>query len=179
MDFLHNNAVTVARQLLGCQFFVRELDGSLTGGVIVETEAYTSDDAASHSFNGKTSRNEVMFGFAGYTYVYFTYGMHWCVNIVTGSKGDGQAVLIRSLRITHNTSLVRKRRSERPDSELTNGPAKVCQGLGITGADNGLRVNEQRVILIPPESANQVVTASARIGISKDRHRLWRFVLEE
>ena len=177
VDFLKKDAVTVARELLGWQFFVRESDGSLTGGVIMETEAYTADDASSHSFNGKTIRNQVMFDDSGYIYVYFTYGMHWCVNIVTGEKDDGQAVLLRALHATHNIELMRERRANKPDSELTNGPAKICQALGITKKDNGQKIDDGRFILIAPDSIGDYkIHATTRIGISKDTHRLWRFV---
>lgn len=176
MDFLENNAPAVAKSLIGWKFFVREPDGSLTGGMITETEAYTSEDAASHSFRGKTPRNEVMFGPAGHIYVYFTYGMHWCVNIVTGDSGDGQAVLLRAIQPTHNLATMRQRRANRPDPELTNGPAKLCQALAITGQDNGQSVDGPRFILKPPAAKQQNIMATKRIGISQDKHRLWRFI---
>jgi DNA-3-methyladenine glycosylase len=173
---LAQDAVAVARQLIGWSLYVREEDGTLTGGTIIETEAYTAEDAASHSYRGETPRNRVMFGAAGNVYVYFTYGMHWCVNIVTGAAGDGQAVLIRAIRPEQGIKHMRERRNGRPDPELTNGPAKVCQALGITGADNGAQVNEGRFMLVPPAGDPPLVQALPRIGIRHDTHRLWRFI---
>lgn len=174
-DLLRQDAVTVARQLVGYRLYVRETDGSLTGGTIIETEAYMAEDAASHSFRGETQRNRVMFGEAGALYVYFIYGMHWCVNIVTGAVGDGQAVLIRAIKPEQGIERMRQRRSGRPDTELTNGPAKVCQALGIKGTDNGVRVNDERFVLLPPVGSPPDVQALPRIGIRHDTHRLWRF----
>src|SRR5438552_3901917 len=139
LDFLSNDAVKVARSLIGYELYVQE-GSELIGGVISETEAYAQDDAASHTFNGRTVRNDVMFGPAGHIYVYFTYGMHWCMNIVAGPEGRGEAVLIRSIQPDKGLDTIRKRRN-RPDHELTNGPAKVCQALNVTGKDNGLKLN--------------------------------------
>jgi len=176
MDVWQQDAVTAARQLIGYRFYVREADHSLTGGVIAETEAYTSDDAASHSFRGKTPRNEVMYGEAGRLYVYFTYGMHWCANIVAGPIGSAEAVLIRTLDPDKGLANIRKRRLNRPDAELADGPAKLCQALGITGRDNGTAIDGKRLVLLAPKGAPLAVRATTRIGISKDRERLWRFI---
>lgn len=176
MDILQQDAVTVARQLIGYRFYVKQTDGSLVGGIIVETEAYTAEDAASHTFRGETPRNKIMFGDAGRIYVYFTYGMHWCANIVTGQKGHGEGVLIRALIPDKGMAYIRERRNGRPDAELTNGPAKVCQALGITGADNGAIINGGRFVLLPPKGTPPQTKATTRIGIRQDRHRLWRFV---
>lgn len=177
-DFLEQGAVSAARELIGWRLYIREADGSLTGGRIVETEAYTQADAASHSYNGQTPRNEIMFGEAGYIYVYFTYGMHWCMNIVTGKKGEGEAVLIRAIEPNKGLDKIVARRSGRPDHELTNGPAKVCQALGISGADNGARLNHKRFLILTPTKPGLKVTAVKRIGIRNDTHRLWRFIAE-
>lgn len=180
MDFLSNDAPSVAHDLIGWQLFVQETDLSFTGGTIIETEAYTAADEASHSFNGLTKRNGVMFGPAGHVYVYFTYGMHWCCNIVTGSDGDGQAVLIRALLPTHNLELMHERRKQQAKSQLTNGPAKLCQALQISGDDNGCIVNDGRILLIPPANDNRrKVLASKRVGIRKNTEVLWRYVLED
>lgn len=176
---LHNESVVVAREILGWRLYVREKDNSLTGGVIIETEAYKEDDAASHSFGGKSLRNEAMFMAAGHIYVYFIYGKHWCMNIVTGAVNDGQAVLIRAIRPTDNLQLIRKRRHNIADKELTNGPAKVCQALGVTGADNSRMIGGNRFVLMPPDKAPNKISASPRIGISKGKEELWRFVLVE
>ncbi len=176
---LEKGALFAAKRLIGYRFYVREHDGSLSGGVIVETEAYTAEDAASHSFRGETLRNNVMFRGAGYIYVYFTYGMHWCVNIVTGGEGAGEAVLIRAIRPDTGLQTMRYRRGKKPDSELTNGPAKLCQALGIDGKDNGSRVGEGRFILMPPaKKPDYKVKATPRIGVRRDSHRLWRFIAD-
>lgn len=173
---LLNGSVSAAKGLLGADFYVIESDGTKVGGRIIETEAYSQEDAASHSYKGKTPRTEVMFGPAGHLYVYFTYGMHWCVNVVTGAKGYGEAVLIRAIDPLYGIERIRERRNNRPDSELTNGPAKICQALQITGADNGASIAGPRVHLgLPKEPLAH--TATPRIGISQDKHRLWRFVV--
>lgn len=174
-DILEQGAVTAARQLIGWGFYTIEANGSKTGGTIAETEAYTQADAASHSYRGKTPRNEIMFGPAGHIYVYFTYGMHWCVNIVTGKPGEGEAVLLRTLAPEKGLSVMRERRNNQPDYLLTNGPAKLCQALAITGMDNGTRINTGRFLLTPSDKKLSVA-ATPRIGITQDTHRLWRFI---
>lgn len=172
--FLQQNAPDVAAQLIGWRFFA-DSSGGVTGGTIIETEAYTQDDTASHSYRGQTPRNAVMFGEAGAIYVYFTYGMHWCMNIVTGPAGSGQAVLVRAIWPEQGLPLMRQRRGGVPDARLTDGPAKLCQALGITGADNGQIVGVGRFTLRPPQGQLPAVVATPRIGIRRDKHRLWRF----
>lgn len=177
LEFLSRNAPDVARQLIGWRLYVRESNDTLTGGTIIETEAYTQDDAASHSFRGKTARNEVMFGPAGGVYVYFTYGMHWCMNIVTGDVGDGQAVLIRSIVAECGIDSMRQRRGGVRDSDLTNGPAKLCQALAVSKEDNGSQINGDRIILVPPSGTEIYrIAATPRIGIKNGVDLLWRFV---
>lgn len=117
-----------------------------------------------------------MFGEAGRLYVYFTYGMHWSANIVAGPKGSGEGVLMRALIPDQGIEYIRENRKGRPDKELTNGPAKICQALGITGIDNGALINGDRFALLPPEGLPPKTKATTRIGITKDRHRLWRFI---
>lgn len=178
MDILTQDAVTVARHLIGFRIYSRELDGTLTGGMITESEAYTAEDAASHSYRGETPRNTVMFGPPGHIYVYFTYGMHWCMNIVTGAKGSGEAVLIRSIIPDKNIDLIYERRNVKNEADLTNGPAKICQALGVTGVDNGEKIDAGRFVLLPPTQTLKTV-ATERIGIKKDTQRLWRFVIDK
>jgi len=173
---LEQGAVAAASDLIGWRLYVREADGTLTGGTIIETEAYTQEDAASHSSRGRTPRTDIMFGPAGHIYVYFTYGMHWCMNIVTGHEGYGEAVLIRALRPDSGLDYMRARRGNQPDSQLTSGPAKLCQALAVSGYDKGAALNHGRFALLPPDQPRPKVQATKRIGITKDTHRLWRFV---
>lgn len=173
-EMLEKGAVSAARDLIGWRLYVQD-GGNNVGGIIVETEAYTEDDAASHSYRGRTPRTEIMFGPAGYLYVYFTYGMHWCMNIVTSHEGYGEAVLIRAIRPDKGLSVIKERRNNRPDHELTDGPAKICQALDVTGVDSGSKLNESRFLLLSP-THDYDIEATRRIGISKDMHRLWRFV---
>lgn len=175
-DVLVKGAVSAAREFIGWRLYVVE-EGAKIGGTIIETEAYTQEDAASHSYRGRTPRTEIMFGPAGYVYVYFSYGMHWCMNIVTGHKGHGEAVLIRAIVPEEGLEIMRKRRNNRSDTELTNGPAKICQALNVAGTDSGARLGDSRFLLLPPRQ-QYTVGETERIGISKDTHRLWRFIAQ-
>jgi DNA-3-methyladenine glycosylase len=155
-------------------------------GRIVEVEAYRGqDDPASHAFRGPTPRTEVMFGPPGYLYVYFTYGMHWCANVVCSPAGTAGAVLIRALAPLEGLEEMRAARTAaRTERDLCNGPAKLCQALGITGADNGTDLLARRkggqvgegVRLIddgtpPPKRPGQ----GRRIGIRVATEEPWRF----
>ncbi len=134
--FFERPVLEVARDLLGCTFMFGGV-----GGRLVEVEAYRSDDPASHSYRGRTARNAVMFGPPGYIYVYFTMGLHYCVNVVCQGEGSAAAVLLRALEPTVGLDLMRRRRGlsdPRSDPrQLCSGPAKLTQALGITGADDG------------------------------------------
>lgn len=138
--FFARETVTVARDLLG-RHLVRELDGERVSGRIVETEAYTGlDDQASHGRHGKTARNAVMFGPVGVSYVYFTYGMHWLLNVVARPEGAQYpaAVLLRAIEPLTGLDGIAARRNGRPPQEWTNGPAKLTRALAIDKALNGL-----------------------------------------
>lgn len=178
MEFLTGHVADVAPQLLGC-VLERELDGQVLRGRIVEVEAYDQTDAASHSYRGKTERTAVMFGPAGHLYVYFTYGMHYCCNIVVGEEGHGAAVLIRALELLDGLDVIRERRRGRPDAELTDGPAKLCQAFGIDRRLNGhdLRASPLRLLTGEPAAAEEILI-TPRIGISKAVDVPWRFVLK-
>ncbi len=136
-DWFARDADVVAPELLNKVLSVA-IGESTVAGRIVETEAYLPDDPASHTFNGPTERNRVMFGPAGHLYVYLSYGIHRCANVVTGDVGSGQAVLIRAVRPVAGIALMRARR-DRPDRELCDGPGKLCQALGIDLVDDGIR----------------------------------------
>jgi DNA-3-methyladenine glycosylase len=178
LSFLEAGSVKVAPKLIGWRLYRREGE-TLVGGTIIETEAYNQTDAASHSYRGQTPRTQVMFGPAGRLYVYFTYGMHHCMNIVTGPEGEGAAVLLRAIAPDEGLEMIRERRKHRPDAELTDGPAKLCQALGVNQNDNAKILNQSEFVLLPPLFPVPKIKATPRIGITKDTHRLWRFVIDE
>lgn len=175
---LDTTAVDAARRLLGCEL-EREIDGQAVRVRVVETEAYDQTDAASHSYKGRTPRTDIMFGPAGHLYVYFTYGMHYCCNVTVGEDGYGAAVLIRAVEPLGGEGILRQRRAGKTGTELTNGPAKLCQALGITKAMNGhdLSKSPLRLVMRPPLGDSGVVTA-ARIGISQAKEMPWRFYVK-
>jgi len=174
---LSGDVVAAARSLLGATL-TRELDGQILTGRIVETEAYHQTDAASHSYKGQTPRTEVMFGPPGFLYVYFTYGMHYCMNIVTGPAGEGSAVLIRALEPLAGQARMSENRRGLAGVQLTNGPAKSCQALAIDKRYNGhdLRRAPLQLQLGPPLPPEQI-TVGPRIGISQAKDKPWRFYI--
>lgn len=178
LDFLEGSAATVAQRLLGC-VLERHVDGQVLSGRIVETEAYDETDVASHSYNGRTPRVEVMFGPAGYLYVYFTYGMHYCCNVVVGEEGHGAAVLIRALEPIEGIETMRHRRG-RIGKELTNGPAKLCQALAIGKGQNGANLSTGSVRLIPKAALPTAkITITTRVGITRGVDVPWRFYITD
>lgn len=176
---LREDAKRVAKALLGC-YLVREVDGRELVGKIVETEAYHQSDAASHSYRGQTPRTRVMFGPPGYAYVYFTYGMHYCMNVVTGPPGEGSAVLIRAIEPVSGLRQMRERRGGRPDHELTNGPAKLCYALDINKSLNEHDLSKKPLQLRAgePVPVNKIVQTT-RIGISEAKEKPWRFYIKD
>lgn len=173
-DFLDQTADTVAPQLLGC-VFERELDGQKVRVRIVEVEAYDEDDPASHAYGGRRSRNQVMFGLSGHLYVYFTYGMHYCCNIVTSREGRGAGVLIRAAEPLDHIDLLDSRRGV-TGVNTTNGPGKLCQALGIDLTMNGHDLRHAPLRLLMGDSVAQYdIMQTTRIGISKaqDEPRRW------
>lgn len=175
---LNDPASQVAPRLLGC-VLERTIDGKVLQARIVETEAYDQTDAASHSYKPMTARTEVMFGEAGYLYVYFTYGMHYCCNVVVGPKGHGSAVLIRAVEPLVGEDAMKINRHGRDGHNLTNGPAKVCQALGIDKNLNGhnLRQAPLRLVINEPLGSREIVRTT-RIGITKAKHMPWRFYVK-
>ncbi len=176
---LSQSAEICAQKLLGCEI-VRTVNGKTLRGRIVETEAYDQTDAASHSFRGVTSRTQVMFGPPGFAYVYFTYGMHFCMNVVVGGAGHGSAVLIRALEPLEGLENMKENRHQESKQQLCNGPAKLCQALRIDRDLNGHYLNKKPLQLIAGQtvSKNDIVVTT-RIGINQDTHRLWRFYIKD
>jgi DNA-3-methyladenine glycosylase len=144
--------------------------------VIVETEAYEPDDPASHSFGGKSGRNATMFGAPGRLYVYRSYGIHWCANVVCREDGVGAAVLLRALEPTAGLEAMRARRGVDDILLLAAGPGRLTQALGISAAHDGLDVSSSPFAVAPPSSPVQVVE-SPRVGITRAADRLWRYSL--
>ena len=172
-SFYNRSPVVVAQDLLNKVIVVDN-----AGGRIVETEAYEGEtDPACHAYHRRTPRNEVMYGPAGHLYVYFSYGMHWCANVVTSPPEIANAVLIRAVVPVSGIEVIRDRRAGRRDGDLTNGPGKLCAALAITGDDNGADLLRGRVRIVddgfPPPNAP---TATSRIGITHGSELLWRFL---
>lgn len=179
-DFFKGSTEEVAKKLLG-KILVRNINGKILSGMIVETEAYLDEnDFASHSAVGITERNKVMFGEAGLAYVYFTYGMHYCFNVVTGSVGRGSAVLIRALQPLEGIDLMKKFRKKEDTFILTNGPAKLCQALKIDRKINGVNLKSSPEIFIAEmeQSNNFEIVVTKRIGIKKSQELPLRFFIK-
>lgn len=170
-DFFARSSHEVAPDLIGVTLLV---DG--VGGPIVEVEAYDQDDPASHSFNGRTSRNAVMFGPAGYAYVYRSYGIHWCLNFVCAEPGRAEAVLIRALQPANGLDTMRQRRGVDAERALCSGPGKLCQALAVTGAHDGLPLDEPPFELLARTQTPAIATGT-RIGLTKAAERPWRYGL--
>jgi DNA-3-methyladenine glycosylase len=173
----------VARRLLGKVVAHRTAEG-LAAGAIVEVEAYGgADDPASHAYTGQTARNGVMFGPPGRAYVYFTYGMHCCLNVVAGAEGSASAVLLRALEPLAGIELMRARRGARiSDRDLCRGPGRLCQALGVSLAQNGadLRSSDLWIAEAPErreQESDMGIATSPRIGIARAVDRPWRLYL--
>jgi len=165
----------VARLLLGAHVRT-EIDGTPTEVMLIEVEAYGAEDPASHSFRGPRRSNRAMFMEAGTLYVYRSYGVHWCANVVTGGVGTGEAVLLRAGRPVVGDAVMRGRRGR--EDHLCDGPGKLCQALGISGIHDGTNLETGPVRLILGSGTGRVI-ATPRVGITKATDRLWRFVLVE
>jgi len=182
INFYEQDVVLVARQLLGMRL-VRVVDGKQIAGFITETEAYRGEeDLACHARAGKTRRNAVMYGPAGRAYIYFTYGMHWCLNAVCGVTGFPAAVLIRAIQPVEGQDEIARRRAGIPARHWTNGPAKLCKALAIDGNLNGVDLtqpNQTLWIETGEKIADEWVVTSPRVGIDFSpepwRSLAWRF----
>jgi DNA-3-methyladenine glycosylase len=181
-EFYSRNTVDVAKDLLG-KILIRIIDGKILSGIIVETEAYRSrDDPASHSYRGRTERNSVMFGEVGRAYVYFTYGNHYCLNIV--AKDDtthAGAVLIRAIEPMEGVFFMQRYRKTTDLYNLTSGPGKLTQALRITKKQNGADVTKQKELFIinGKHVRESEIVATSRIGIRLALDRPWRFLIAE
>jgi DNA-3-methyladenine glycosylase len=171
--FFARSVHEVAPDLIGATLLV---DG--VGGVIVEVEAYHHTDPAAHSFRGPTPRNRIMFGPPGFTYVYRSYGIHWCVNFVCEEAGSASAVLIRALQPTHGIPAMRRRRGLHDERSLCSGPGKLCEALGITIKHNELPLDQPPIALHARIGEVEIVTG-ARIGLTKAVELPWRYGLKD
>lgn len=184
-SFFEPSADIVAASLLG-HWLIRNGPNGVCGGEIVETEAYLTGDPACHAFNGKTKRNQAMWGPPGYSYVYFIYGNHWCFNVVCQPPGTAEAVLVRALEPSFGLDLMRARRSVANQHQLTNGPGKLCAAMGI---DRGLDEVDLCDVRSPLFIARNLALKSflqqrgpavttSRIGITQAASLPLRFYLE-
>lgn len=179
-EFHPDEPVTaLARRLLGAELWVHRRGLEPVAGRIVETEAYGPDDPASHAHRGPTPRNRAMFAAPGTLYVYRSYGIHWCVNVVAEAEGVGAAVLIRAVEPIAGVEQQWERRPKaRAVVDLGSGPGKLCAALGIDGDDDGLVANSGPLALIEGEAASGAeVWRGPRVGITKAVERPWRFAL--
>ncbi len=176
-EFYNRSTLKIAKELLG-KYLVIEKDGNYVSGKIVETEAYIGlDDPASHAYRGLTPRNKVMFGEPGYAYVYLTYGMHHCLNFVTERKGFPAAVLIRALEPEGGIEIMKERRKTKDLKSLTNGPAKLCQALGIDRTLNGTDLCSDIIYVEDRGSEPAKIVSTSRIGIREGKEKKWRFYI--
>ena len=171
---------SVAKRLLGC-YINRSLGNKKIVCKIVETEAYDQLDPASHSYRGMTPRNSIMFGEAGYLYVYFSYGIHYCMNVVTGVEGHASAVLIRAVEPISGLDAIRANRPNiSKERMLTNGPGKVCQALAVDLDFNGHDLTRQPLTLtLRSRLASSQIVIGPRIGITKAADLPWRFFVKD
>jgi DNA-3-methyladenine glycosylase len=180
VSFFARPAEVVARELIGMEV-VSRLQGRLTVGRIVETEAYLGyDDPASHGYRHRRhAQNEALYGPAGSWYVYLSYGMHWCANLVCGERGRASAVLLRALEPVAGLAVMRERRAGAADRLLCSGPGRLCQALAMTKDQDGRPMRRSAVTVgTGPEPLTAKVTAAPRIGITKAADWPLRFVLE-
>ncbi len=185
-QFYTRDLLLVANELLG-KLLVKKEKGKILSGRIVEVEAYDgSFDEAAHTFIGKTKRNEIMFNAGGYLYVYFTYGNHYCCNVVTGEAGKGTAILIRAIEPIEGISSMIKNRfgrnllNEKEKYNLTSGPGKVCQAMSINKKHYGIDLTGDEIYLVDqPLIDKHKVVISKRIGIKKSVDLPWRFYIKD
>jgi DNA-3-methyladenine glycosylase len=169
-SFFARSVHEVAPDLIGVTLLIGGV-----GGRIVEVEAYDQEDPASHGYRGRTIRTEAMFGPPGHAYVYRSYGIHWCLNLVCGAEGVPEAALIRALEPTAGLDRQRRRRGVNELRALCSGPGKLCQALGITGEHDGLPLDRPPFRLDARCEVPEIVTAP-RIGITRATELSWRYL---
>jgi DNA-3-methyladenine glycosylase len=170
-DFFARSVHEVAPDLIGATLLV---DG--VGGTIVEAEAYDHEDPAAHGYRGRTARNASMFGPAGHAYVYRSYGVHWCLNLVCEEEGAASAVLVRALEPTRGLDVMRARRGLEDERLLCAGPGRLCQALDVSREHDGLALDEPPFRLEARDGNVEIVTGP-RIGITRAADRPWRYAL--
>ena len=179
-SFYARNTVFVAKEMLG-KTLVRQSPQGRIAAKIVEVEAYRgNDDPASHAYRRKTPRNQLMFGKAGFTYIYFIYGNHYCLNVATEREGIPGAVLIRAVEVIEGLELARKNRKTNSLANLSNGPGKLTQALNITQRQNGLDLTQKKELFIykPKTRENFEIVTTKRVGIKLGIEKLWRFYMK-
>jgi DNA-3-methyladenine glycosylase len=170
-EFFARGVHEVAPDLIGCTLLVEGV-----GGRIVEVEAYDREDPASHGFRGRTERNRSMFGPPGQAYVYRSYGIHWCLNLVCEEEGVAAAVLVRALEPTHGLDRMRARRKAKDQRLLCSGPGKLCQALAVIEGHDGLPIDRAPFELLPRDRPVEIVRGP-RVGISAAAELPWRYGL--
>jgi DNA-3-methyladenine glycosylase len=170
-DFFARSVHDVAPGLIGVTLLV---DG--VGGTIVEVEAYDHEDPAAHGYGGRTPRNASMFGPPGHAYVYRSYGIHWCLNLVCEEEGVASAVLLRALEPTYGIEAMRERRGVDDERLLASGPGRLCQALAVTRDHDGLALDQPPFELLA-RTREPELAIGPRIGITKAAERPWRYAL--
>ena len=179
-SFFEREVTVVARELLGAYVHRRLGDVELIGR-IVETEAYHQSDPASHSYRGMTERNKIMFGEAGFAYVYFTYGMHYCANVVSGSVGSAEAILLRALEPVSGTeTMFQRRKKARTEKDLLSGPGKLCEAFSISRQENGtdLITSDDLFLTRGKITKGEKIGVTSRVGITVAMEKQWRFFIK-
>ncbi len=178
-EFYQRDTLLVAQELLG-KILVREIDGQILSGIITETEAYTSNDPACHAFNGKTERTKAMFGPVGHCYIYFIYGNHFCMNVVSRKENDiCGGVLIRAIKPLKGIEIMQKNRKTKDIKKISDGPGKLTQALKISKELYGIDLTKKGPLYLinNPELKAFKIEKSVRIGISKAVEKEWRFYI--
>lgn len=173
------DVVSACNYLLGCELVRKLPSGEALRARIVETEGYHQEDPASHTFSGRSARNNAMFGPAGHAYIYFTYGMHWCFNVTAGPNGYGAGVLIRAVEPLQGAKTMLLNRKVTDTKQLTNGPAKLAQALMIDKKLYGHDLTQPPLQIFEPKNRDFQVIETTRIGISKATEEIARFYIRD